>query len=161
VTWNTNFYKSPVHRVILFLSYPCNRPWRPIGLWDVEAPTYYRQSVHRWRWDCQLYAPTTLYPQEDSWYPFLLEVESTPGPQCGWKDYVTWKFNELNKSRTCALPVCSIVIQPTTLLLVIFLLVIKTSVQTWCMNSFFLSILMIFYSFHFTPSFEHRNYEHF
>jgi hypothetical protein len=20
--------------------YPCNRPWRPIGLWDVEAPTF-------------------------------------------------------------------------------------------------------------------------
>jgi hypothetical protein len=24
-------------------------------------------------------------PQEDSWYSFLLEAESTPGPQCGWK----------------------------------------------------------------------------
>jgi hypothetical protein len=21
-------------------SYPCNRPWRPIGLWDVEVPTF-------------------------------------------------------------------------------------------------------------------------
>jgi hypothetical protein len=21
-----------------------------------------------------------------SWYSFLLEAESTPGPQCGWKD---------------------------------------------------------------------------
>jgi hypothetical protein len=21
-------------------SYPCNRPWRPIGFWDVEAPTF-------------------------------------------------------------------------------------------------------------------------
>jgi hypothetical protein len=21
-------------------SYPCNRPWSPIGLWDVEAPTF-------------------------------------------------------------------------------------------------------------------------
>jgi hypothetical protein len=27
-----------------------------------------------------------LYPQEDFWYLFLLEAESTPGPQCGWKD---------------------------------------------------------------------------
>jgi hypothetical protein len=27
----------------------CNRPWRPIGLWDVEAPTFSRQSAHRWR----------------------------------------------------------------------------------------------------------------
>jgi hypothetical protein len=24
--------------------------------------------------------------QEDSWYSFLLEAESTPGSQCGWKD---------------------------------------------------------------------------
>jgi hypothetical protein len=21
-------------------SYPCNRPWKPMGLWDVEAPTF-------------------------------------------------------------------------------------------------------------------------
>jgi hypothetical protein len=27
-----------------------------------------------------------LYPQEDSGHSFLLEAESTPGPQCGWKD---------------------------------------------------------------------------
>jgi hypothetical protein len=25
-------------------------------------------------------------PQEDFWYSFLLEAESTPGPYCGWKD---------------------------------------------------------------------------
>jgi hypothetical protein len=31
------------------LSYPCNRPRRPIGLWDVEASTFSRQSNHRWR----------------------------------------------------------------------------------------------------------------
>jgi hypothetical protein len=36
---------------------PCNRPWRPIRLWDVEASTY-----SRWRWGCQLYAPAPLYP---------------------------------------------------------------------------------------------------
>jgi hypothetical protein len=24
--------------------------------------------------------------QEDSWYSFLLEAESTPGPKCGYKD---------------------------------------------------------------------------
>jgi hypothetical protein len=26
-----------------------NRPWRPIGLEDVEDPTLTRQSPHRWR----------------------------------------------------------------------------------------------------------------
>jgi hypothetical protein len=31
-------------------------------------------------------------PQEHSWYSFLLEAESTPRPQCGWKDYVNEKF---------------------------------------------------------------------
>jgi hypothetical protein len=46
---------------------PCNRPWRPIGLWDVEDPTFSGQSAHRWRWGCQPYAPAALYAQEDSW----------------------------------------------------------------------------------------------
>jgi hypothetical protein len=38
-------------------SYPCNRPWRPIGMWYIEAPTSSRKSAHRWRWGCQPYAP--------------------------------------------------------------------------------------------------------
>jgi hypothetical protein len=42
----------------------CNRPWRPIGLWDVEAPTFSRQSAHRWQWGCQPYAPAALYPRK-------------------------------------------------------------------------------------------------
>jgi hypothetical protein len=36
--------------------------------------------AHRWRQACQLYTPASSYPQEDSWYSFLLEVKSTPGP---------------------------------------------------------------------------------
>jgi hypothetical protein len=39
----------------------------------------------------EVVSPTRRPPftsQEDSWYSFLLEAESTPGPQCGWKDYV-------------------------------------------------------------------------
>jgi hypothetical protein len=70
------FYPTSCH-FISFLS-KSNRPWRPIGFWDVEAPTFSRQSAHRWRW-CQAYALAALYPQEDSWYSFLLEAESTPG----------------------------------------------------------------------------------
>ena len=31
-------------------------------------------------------------PRKYTWYPFLLEAESTPGPQCDQKDYVTEKF---------------------------------------------------------------------
>jgi hypothetical protein len=30
-------------------SYPRNRPWRPIRLWDVKDRTLSRQSGHRWR----------------------------------------------------------------------------------------------------------------
>jgi hypothetical protein len=30
-------------------SYSCNRPRRPIGLWDIVDPTLFRQSAHRWR----------------------------------------------------------------------------------------------------------------
>jgi hypothetical protein len=43
------------------VKYPCNRPWRPIGLWDVEDPTFSRQSVHSWRCSCQPYTPAALY----------------------------------------------------------------------------------------------------
>jgi hypothetical protein len=31
---------------------PVNRPWRSIGLWDVETPTFSKQSAYRWRWGC-------------------------------------------------------------------------------------------------------------
>jgi hypothetical protein len=30
--------------------------------------------------------PPDLFIFKDSWYSFLLEAESTPGPQCGRKD---------------------------------------------------------------------------
>jgi hypothetical protein len=76
---NTGNY-VPVRNSFIFLkklSYPYKRPWRPIGLWGI-APTFSRQSAHRWRRGCQPYSPTALYPQEDSWYPFLLEAETAP-----------------------------------------------------------------------------------
>jgi hypothetical protein len=41
---------------------PCNRPWRPIRLWDVEAPTFSRQSAHRWRCLSALRAGRPLPP---------------------------------------------------------------------------------------------------
>jgi hypothetical protein len=61
-----------------YKSYRHNRLWRPIWLWDVEGPTLARQSAHRWRQSCQLYAPAALYyPETFScfWYSFLLQVE--------------------------------------------------------------------------------------
>jgi hypothetical protein len=85
-------------------SYPCNRPWRPIGLWDVEGPTLSRQSAHRWRWGCQPYAPATLYPPGR--FLILISVR-------GWVD-PNWKIHLIG-TRTRDLPGCSIMPQPTTL----------------------------------------------
>jgi hypothetical protein len=53
---------------------------------EVKAPTLLRHTANRWRKGCQPYAPAALYPQvslfffKDSWYSFLVEAESTPGP---------------------------------------------------------------------------------
>jgi hypothetical protein len=44
--------------------FPCNRPWVPIGLLDVEDLTLSRQSAHRWRLGRQTYVPAGLYPQK-------------------------------------------------------------------------------------------------
>jgi hypothetical protein len=56
---------------------------------DVEVPTY---SLDNQLTDSSKIVSLTrrplFTPQEDSWYSFLLEAESTPGPVCGWKYYV-------------------------------------------------------------------------
>ena len=53
-----------------------------------------RQSAH----ECgQVVSPThrlSLPARKYSWYSFLLEAESNPGPQCGRKDYVDEKFQD-------------------------------------------------------------------
>jgi hypothetical protein len=45
-------------------SYPCIRPWRPLRLWDVQAPTFSTKSVNRWQSGCRLHAPATLHCPE-------------------------------------------------------------------------------------------------
>jgi hypothetical protein len=50
------------------------RPWQALRLPDFK-------TIGTWRWQgCQPYAPTAFTPRKYSWYPFLLEAESTPGP---------------------------------------------------------------------------------
>jgi len=39
----------------------------------------------------QPYAPAAFTPRKYSWYSFLLEAESTPGPQCDRKDFMSMK----------------------------------------------------------------------
>jgi hypothetical protein len=52
---NSDWLRMPVNRctnqyiICKRYSYRCNRPWRPIELWDVDAPTFSRQSAHWWR----------------------------------------------------------------------------------------------------------------
>ena len=40
---------------------------------------------------CQPYAPAAFTPRKYSWYSFLLEAESTPGPHCDRKDFMSMK----------------------------------------------------------------------
>jgi hypothetical protein len=90
--------------------YSCNKPWRPKGLWDVEAPTFSRQSAHRWLWGCQLNAPAGRpLPPEYSWFSFLLEAESTQGHSATGRIRPIEKYDDLIGNRTRDLPACSIV----------------------------------------------------
>ena len=59
---------------------------RPQALREVEAGRIFRQSAHE---RGKVVSPThrpPLSPREDPWYSFMLEAESTPGPQCGRND---------------------------------------------------------------------------
>jgi len=40
---------------------------------------------------CQRYAPAAFTPRKCSWYTFLLEAESTPGPYFDRKDFMSMK----------------------------------------------------------------------
>jgi len=47
-------------------------------------------------------------PRKYAWYSFLLEAESTPGPQCDRKYFMPMKnSNDTNWDRTSDLPICS------------------------------------------------------
>jgi hypothetical protein len=96
-------------------SYPCNRPWWHIWMRDVEAFTISRQSAHRWRWCCEAYSPAVLYRHEDSWYSFLLQAKSTPGPYVRLEGLGQLKNScDLIGNWTRDLLACNVVPRPTT-----------------------------------------------
>jgi hypothetical protein len=109
--------KRPYHRGCYLSkakqSYPRNRPWTPIEVYDVEDATLSRQSAHRSRQDCQSYGPAALYSPETLffrfWYSFLLEAERTPGPSAAGRIRKREKIHVIG-SRTP--PACSTITLP-------------------------------------------------
>jgi hypothetical protein len=98
------------------LSYPRNRPWRAIGLWDFEVPIF---SLDSRLTDGSKFVSLTrrppFTPQKDSWYSVLLEAESTPGLCVRLEELDILKKVHLIGTWTRDLPACSIAPQPTTL----------------------------------------------
>jgi hypothetical protein len=91
------------------------RPWRPLVLREVEASTF---SDIRLIDGGKVVSPRgrpLFYPQEDSWYSFLLEAESTPRAIVRLKGLGKLKKFTSSGTRPGDLPTCSIVPQPTTL----------------------------------------------
>jgi hypothetical protein len=56
----------------------------------------------------------SLYPQEDSWYSFLLEADSTQPHTAAGRIRLIEKSNGLIRNLTCDLLAFSIAHQPTT-----------------------------------------------
>jgi hypothetical protein len=56
------------------------RLWRSLGLREVEAPTYSDIRLTDGGKFVSLRRRSFLPPREDSWYSYMLEAESTPGP---------------------------------------------------------------------------------
>jgi hypothetical protein len=50
-----------------------------------------------------------IYHRKHTWYSFLLEAESTPGPFCDQKDLCRWKFHDTIWDKTSDLVICSAV----------------------------------------------------
>jgi hypothetical protein len=51
------------HRLSSSAQLSLYRPWRPLGLIEFEAPTFFRHSAHRWRKGCQPHAPAAFTPR--------------------------------------------------------------------------------------------------
>jgi len=78
---------------------------RPLELQEFEAPIISRQSTHTSGRFVSPKQRPTLTSRKYSWYSFLLEAESIPGPWCG-RDSMK-NPNSLMGKRTCDFPACS------------------------------------------------------
>jgi hypothetical protein len=70
---------SPKHVEVKGKAIPL-QAWRdPEGSRRLRLPDF--KTSGTWRWQgCQPYAPAAFTPRKYSWYSFMLEAESTPGP---------------------------------------------------------------------------------
>jgi hypothetical protein len=66
------------------------RPWGPLGLREVEACTFSNNRLIGGGKVVSLMRrpPITPPPHAVCGYAFLVVAEATPGPYCGWKDWV-------------------------------------------------------------------------
>ena len=79
----------------------------PRGFQEVKVSRFHNNGTRWWKC-CQPYAPAAFTPRKCSWYSFLLEAESTPGPQCYRKDFMPMtNSNDTSWDRTSDLPICS------------------------------------------------------
>ena len=51
----------------------------PRGFQEVKVPRFHDNGIGWWQ-GFQPYTPATFTPRKYTWYSFLLEPESTPGP---------------------------------------------------------------------------------
>jgi ssDNA-binding Zn-finger/Zn-ribbon topoisomerase 1 len=115
-------------------SYPRNRLWRPIGLWDVKAPTLFRQSAHGWWWGCQPYAPAS-HPLPPGRLLVLISVKRPSRLQdhsAAGRIRSTEKSNDLIGNQTRNFPACNTVPQCTHHNLITPLSVVTLSVCVYC-----------------------------
>jgi hypothetical protein len=102
---------SPPSKKVKKYSYPCNRPWRPIGLWGVKNSTLCRQSAQMAVRLSVLRTSSDLLPRNINFLLLvLISVIGWVNPRAlgGMKDYVNWTCIHLTGSRTRDLPARSI-----------------------------------------------------
>ena len=78
----------------------------PEGSRRLRLPDF--KTFGTWRWQgCQPYAPAAFNPRNYSWHSFLLEAESTPGPNAAGRIMSMKNSNGTIGNQTRDLPVCS------------------------------------------------------
>jgi hypothetical protein len=94
--------------IFVYVAIPVNRPWRPIGLWDIKNPTLSRQSAQKAVRLSALRTGHDLLPRTINFFLLVLIFVTgwvNPRALYGMKDYVNWIFIHFAGSQTRDLPV--------------------------------------------------------